>query len=128
MDKEKDLKTYQKNYKKYHYSKTRKIITLPLLIDDYNDLKKRADKVDITVNRMVKDLTLDFLENRPHSFQTSEQKEILKEYIRISRGIATNINQLAHSSNIGQTIDTNILINSLKQYEDEFKSLLSKIM
>ena len=58
---------------------------------------------------------------------TQEQKEFIREYIHISRGIANNINQIAYKSNIDEVIDINILINSLKSYEDEFKKFISKV-
>lgn len=128
MTTEEKRKIYQQNYKKYHYKKTRKVVEFPLLVDEYNELKKRADKVGVTANKLVKDLVLDYLENRPSAFLSEDQKHLLQEYMRISRGIATNINQMAHSSNVGETIDIAILINSLKHYEDEFKNLVSKMI
>ena len=123
-----DRKEYQKNYKQYHYKKTRKVITFPLLLEEYEALQTRADKVGITVNTMSKKLVVDFLENQTSSFQSTEQKQLIQENMRISRGIATNINQIAYNSNIGEIVDINILINSLKKYEDEFKKLLSKVL
>jgi len=122
-----EKKEYLQNYKKYHYSKTRKIVTFPLLIEDYKVLLQRAEKSDITVNSMSKELILNFLENTPSTFISLEQKELFSEYMRISRGVANNINQIAHSSNMGEMIDINILISSLKKYEDEFRNLLSKL-
>ncbi len=119
---------YQKNYKKYHYSKTRKIITFPLLIEDYIKLENSAKSIGISKNSMCKNIVLNYLENIPNTFQTKENKELIQEYMRISRGIATNINQMARSSNIGEVVDINILIQSLKAYEDEFKKLLSKLL
>jgi len=118
---------YLKNYKKYHYSKTRKVVTFPLLIEDYRILLGRAEKSLITSNTMAKEVLLNFLENKPNTFISAGQKEVLQEYMRISRGIATNINQMAHSSNIGEVVDINILISSLKKYEDEFRYLLTKL-
>jgi hypothetical protein len=38
---------YQKSYKKYHYTKTRKIVTFPLLNDDFEKIKSQADKSEI---------------------------------------------------------------------------------
>ena len=122
-----EKKEYLKNYKKYHYSKTRKVVTFPLLIEDYKILFQRAEKSLITSNTMAKEVLLNFLENKPNTFISAEQKEVLQEYMRISRGIATNINQMAHSSNIGEVVDINILISSLKKYEDEFRNLLTKL-
>lgn len=118
---------YLQNYKKHYYNKTRKIITFPLLLDDYKILLNRAEKSNITSNTMAKEVILNFLENKVNSFISAEQKEFVQEYMRIRRGIATNINQMAHSSNIGEAVDINILISSLKRYEDEFRNLISKL-
>ena len=119
---------YQKSYKEFHYKKTRKIVTFPLLTSDYETLKILADKSGMKPNKLAKEIILNYLEKKPNEFSSKEQLEIIKEYMRISRGVATNINQIAHSSNIGEVVDINILINSLKQYEDEFKALVSKVL
>jgi len=122
-----DRKEYLKYYKKYHYSKTRKIVTFPLLTQDYELLKSRALKYDLTVNKLSKEIILNYLENKEFKLYSKEQLALLKEYFRISRGIANNINQLARSANIGDFIDVNILILSLKKYEEEFKKLVEKL-
>jgi len=119
---------YQKSYKKYHYKKTRKIITFPLLLEEFETLKTKAEKIGTSSNKLAKEILLNHLEAQPQNFQSKEQLDLIKEYMRISRGIATNINQIAHSSNIGEMVDINILINSLKNYEDEFKALVSKFV
>jgi hypothetical protein len=119
---------YQKSYKKYHYKKTRKIITFPLLLEEFETLKIKAEKIGTSSNKLAKDILLNHLEAQPQNFQSKEQLDLIKEYMRISRGIATNINQIAHSSNIGEVVDINILIGSLKNYEDEFKTFVSKFV
>ena len=126
--KKQSRKEYFKSYQKYHYQKTRKMVTFALLNNEHLKLKENATKFGLTPNTLSKNIILNYLENIPNTFQTTEQKKLLQEYMRISRGIATNINQMAYNSNIGQTVDINILINSLKNYEDEFKKLLSKIL
>ena len=118
---------YMKNYKQHYYNRTRKMVTFSLLLEDHTILKERASKSDMTANKMAKEVLLNFLENKPPSFPTTEQTKFVQEYMRISRGIATNINQMAHSSNIGEIVDINILISSLKKYEDEFRNLLTKL-
>ena len=118
---------YMKNYKQHYYNRTRKMVTFSLLLEDHTILKERARKSDMTANKMAKEVLLNFLENKPPSFPTTEQTKFVQEYMRISRGIATNINQMAHSSNIGEIVDINILISSLKKYEDEFRNLLTKL-
>jgi len=119
---------YQKSYKKYHYKKTRKIITFPLLLEEFEILKNQAKKMGMSNNKMAKEIVLNHLDSQSQNFQTKEQLDLIKEYMRISRGIATNINQMAYSSNIGEMVDINILIASLKNYEDEFKTLVSKVL
>jgi len=123
-----DKAEYLKNYKQYHYKKTRKIVTFPLLLNDFEKIKSQADNTGMSVNKLVKEMVLNHLESKPNNFQSKEQLELIKEYMRISRGIATNINQMAYSSNIGETVDINILITSLKKYEDEFRTLVSKVL
>lgn len=122
-----DRKEYLQNYKKYHYSKTRKIVTFPLMMDEFEKLEEKALSVGITTNTKAKQVIIGFLENSSPVYMSQEQKKILAEYMRISRGIANNINQLSHSANMGEYIDINILIVSLKSYEDAFKDLLSNL-
>ena len=123
-----DRREYYKAYQKYHYKKTRKIVTFPLLNSEHNILKEKSDKLGVSANSFAKSIVLNYLNNTPNEFKTTEHKELLREYMRISRGIATNINQMAYSSNIGEVVDINILIASLKKYEDEFKKLLEKLL
>jgi len=125
---QKDRKEYYKNYQKYYYKKTRKMVTFALLNEEHNILKALADKTGVTPNALAKTITLNYLNKLPNSFQTTEQKKLIQEYMRISRGIATNINQIAYRTNLGDMVDMNILINSLKKYEDEFKKLLEKVL
>lgn len=122
-----DRTEYLKNYKHYHYGRTRKIVTFPLLTDDFETLKNRADALDMKVSKLVKDVVLNFIENTPNRFMTQEQLELVQNYIRVSRGIANNINQIAYKANIGEYIDINILISALKKYEDEFRLLIAKL-
>jgi len=126
--KKQDRKEYFKTYQKYHYQKTRKMVTFALLNAEHNILKTNATKFGLSSNALAKNIILNYLENIPNTFQTTEQKKLIQEYMRISRGIATNINQMAYNSNIGQSVDINILIHSLKNYEDAFKKLLNKIL
>ena len=121
-----DKKEYQKLYKKYHYNTTRKIVTFPLLNEDYEILKARAHMFGFTANSFSKEIVLNFLHSQTNHFITPQEQKILSEFIHISRGIANNINQLAHRANIGEYIDINILAKHLKRYEDEFKNFITK--
>ena len=116
---------YQKEYKK-SYKEKNKIVTFPLSNIFYEEIRKRSIYYDLSVNSYSKHIITNFLNDDSSSLLTSERMEFIQEYIRISRGIATNINQIAHKTNMGDYIDSSILINSLKHYEDEFKKFISK--
>lgn len=117
---------YQNEYKK-NYNLKNKIVTFPLSNAFYNELKRRAVISDVKTNSYAKNIITTFLNNNVPNTLSAEQKEFIKEYIHISRGIANNINQIAYKSNINEIVDVNILINSLKTYEEEFKKFISKV-
>ena len=116
---------YQKEYKK-SYNQKNKIVTFPLSTAFYDELKRRAIFLDLKTNSYAKSIVTSFLNNNTPQTLSIEQKEFISEYIRISRGIANNINQIAHKTNMTEQIDINILINALRQYEEEFKKFIAK--
>ena len=116
---------YQKEYKKSYKTKN-KIVTFPLSVAFHDELKRRAIFLDLKTNSYAKSILTTFLNNDTPKTLSYEQKEFINDYIRISRGIANNINQIAHKTNMDKQIDINILINALRQYEEEFKKFISK--
>lgn len=119
-------KDYQSEYKKQYVQKN-KIVTFPLSNAFYNELKRRAIIVDSKPNSYAKNIVTSYLNNNVLKTITLEEKEFIREYIHISRGIANNINQIAYKTNINEVIDINILITSLQNYEAEFKKFISKV-
>lgn len=116
---------YQEKYKK-SYNDKNKIVTFPLSVAFFDELRKRAMYLDLKTNSYAKSIITAFLNNSTPKTLSFEQKEFINDYIRISRGIANNINQIAHKTNMSEQIDINILINSLRKYEEEFKNFISK--
>lgn len=116
---------YQEKYKK-SYNDKNKIVTFPLSVAFFDELRKRAMYLDLKTNSYAKNIITTFLNNSTPKTLSFEQKEFINDYIRISRGIANNINQIAHKTNMNEMIDINILINSLRKYEEEFKNFISK--
>jgi len=116
---------YQEKYKK-SYNDKNKIVTFPLSVAFFDELRKRAIYLDLKTNSYAKSIITAFLNNSTPKTLSFEQKEFINDYIRISRGIANNINQIAHKTNMSEQIDINILINSLRKYEEEFKKFISK--
>ncbi|WP_320035436.1 hypothetical protein [Halarcobacter sp.] len=121
-----NAKDYQSSYKK-SYNKKNKIVTFPLSNAFFEELKRRAIILDIKTNTYAKNVVTSFLNNEPLVQLTQEKKDYINEYIRISRGIANNINQIAYKTNIDEMIDITILINSLKNYEEEFRKFITKV-
>jgi len=116
---------YQKTYKQ-GYKLENKIVTFPLKNIFYEELRKRSFLHDLSVNAYSKTIVTNFLSTEKVSVYTKEEQEYINQYIRVSRGIATNINQIAHKTNIGEYVDTTILLNSLQHLEEEFKKFISK--
>ena len=116
-------KEYQKKYKK-SYKQNNKIVTFPLSNVFYEELRRRSIYYDLTTNSYAKYLVSDYLNKDTPKLISKDKAEFIAEYIRISRGIANNINQLAFQSNLGQNINKEVLINSLQHYESEFKKFL----
>ncbi|WP_321778644.1 plasmid mobilization relaxosome protein MobC [Sulfurimonas sp.] len=116
---------YQKTYKQ-GYKQINKFVTFPVKNIFYEELRKRSFLHDLSVNAYAKTIVTNFLSTERILVFTKEETEYINQYIRISRGIATNINQIAHKTNIGEYIDTNILLNSLQRLEVEFKKFISK--
>ncbi len=121
----KDKKDYLKQYREYHYSKTRKIITFPLLNEDFTLLEKASSRLKQSNNSFAKNIVLNFLNSYHEPFISDEQKIVIREYVRISRGIANNINQLAYRANVGEFVDINILLGELKHLEDAFSHFIA---
>lgn len=121
----KDKKDYLKQYRELHYKKTRKIVSFPLLNDDFVLLEKASAKLKQSNNTLAKNIVLNFINSYKEPFISDEQKAVIREYIRISRGIANNINQLAYRANIGEFVDINILLGELKYLEDAFSHFIA---
>ncbi len=116
---------YQKTYKQ-GYNEINKFVTFPVKNIFHEELRKRSFLHDLSVNAYARTIVTNFLSTERISVFTKEETEYINQYIRISRGIATNINQIAHKANIGEYVDTNILLSSLQRLEEEFKKFISK--
>lgn len=117
-------KDYKKQYRE-NYKEKNKIVTFPLSNIFYEELCKKSIYYDLSVNAYTKSIITKFLNNDTSPLLSKDRSEYIKQYIHISRGIANNINQIAHTGNMGEYIDINILIHSLKHYEDEFKKFIT---
>jgi hypothetical protein len=120
------MNDYQKNYKK-KYNELNKIVAFPLKKPFYDELNRRSLYYDLSVNTYAKNIITNSLNEDTISIISPIQKEYISNYIQISRGIANNINQIAHRTNIGDTVDVGVLVKSLQHYEDEFKKFITNL-
>ena len=114
---------YQKNYRS-EYALKKKIVTFPLDIAFFQELSRRSKIIDCSVNSFAKNIVTTYLNNEKPMILTSYQTEQINQYIKISRSIANNFNQMAHNSNNGLGVDINILLKTLKSYEDNFTNII----
>ena len=119
-------KEYQKEYRK-KYALQKKIITFPLENAFFHEISRRSKIVDMSVNSFAKNIVTTYLNNEKPISLTPYQTQKINEYIQISRGIANNLNQMAHNSNMGLGVDINILLQTLKNYEDNFSNIIKKL-
>jgi len=117
---------YNKLYKDNYYLKTRKIVTFALLNDEYEKLSKVADTLELTPNSYAKNIVINFLESRPYNELSSTQKDLIQSFIRQTRGVANNINQIAYQTNRnGVFLNSEMLLHEMKKLEDNFIALIS---
>lgn len=115
-----------KQYKK-EYKRKNKIITFPLSKNYHEKLLENSSYYDQTINTYVKNIVINFLNNKQNTFMSKDRQEFIKEYIRISRGVANNVNQIAYKVNIWEKIDINLLIKALEKNEREFKKFVKQV-
>jgi len=120
------MNTYQQEYKKRYYEEN-KIVSFPLKKPYFEELKRRSILFDISPNTYAKNIVTNSLNEDTISLISNDKKEYISKYIHISRGIANNINQIAHKTNIESSVDVNILIKSLQHYEKEFKKFITNL-
>jgi hypothetical protein len=121
-----DTKEYMKHYRNY-YNSIKKPVTFYLINDDYFKLEEFAVSRGVSVNKFAKESITNFIHSNNSPNLSKAQVDTIKEYMRVSRGIANNINQLALRANIGEHIDINVLLKSLYDYENRFKDLVKKL-
>ena len=117
---------YQKEYRK-EYALKKKIVTFPLDYAFFQELSRRSKIIDTSVNSFAKNIVTTYLNNEKPIVLTDYQTQQIDQYIKISRGIANNINQLAYNSKSGLGVDVNILLQTLKSYEDNFTDIIKKL-
>ena len=109
-----DRKEYKK-LKNDERLKKSKLVQVTLSFQEYERLKKLADKKETSVSKTLYQLAIDRLKRAPHIDPDLEQRYI--EFNRIMRGVANNLNQLAHSANIFEQVDSTLVFQHLEQMD-----------
>lgn len=118
-----DTAAYQKAYKA-GYDKTHHRVSITLTKNEYKELETRAKQEGVKVTALVKNMALAFHQKHPPRSKAVEQE--LKELRFLIGNIATNINQIAHHSNmVREMIDHNELLSEIRKLELAVKNYVN---
>jgi len=118
-----DRKEYLKNHQR-EYRKRNKRVEMMLSFDEYKKFKQIADSEERAVSKVIKDMASAF---RDSSYYASpSQEKAMGEVSFLIRNIATNINQIAHSSNIFSQAEKESVISHLMNLDAGLKEYFSK--
>jgi len=90
--------------KKYlkEYNKNSKRVSITLSIQEYKILEKEAKKFGLKPTTFLKEKCFKSFDDK--KFLSKEQEDELKEFVKLTRSIANNINQMTKHSHIFNTI------------------------
>lgn len=107
---------YHKEYRK-NYDEKVKYVTVSIPISEYKELEKLAKKEKIKVSKLVKNMTIAYMQTK--TLIPNGVEERLTEFVFLMRNSANNINQIAkHSNTLKTLVDENGLFMELKKMED----------
>lgn len=111
-----DWKTYIKEYQKSYY-REKKRFTVTVSKSEYAKLEKLSKKEGKKPSALFKEFALRQMDESYYIPLRIESK--LAEFVRSIRGIANNINQIAHNTNISSAyFSTEDFFSVLKSLED----------
>ena len=111
------MKEYRKTYDKPR-------VTLTLSKGEYTDFSKVADKEDLPVSAVVKNMALAYLQSIPYTPTGVEEK--LNDHNFLVRNIANNINQIAHRVNMDEVVSIHEVLGHLKHLDSLVREFIKK--
>lgn len=118
-----DKKEYLKRYQEDYYKK-KKRINITISQKEYKEFKKIAEKENLKVSSLVKQMAIAYKEEKyliPYSIESK-----LSEFVRKIRGIANNVNQIAYNTNIfSGYFNTEDFFKTLKSLEDQVTEFIN---
>jgi hypothetical protein len=118
--------SYHKKYREEYKSKV-KYITIAIPLKMYEELEKLSVTEEEKISPLIRKMAWAYM--REQTFVPKEISEQLREFALLIRGIANNINQMAHHSNTLRFMtqdDENNLLMELKKIEDLVKEYTMK--
>ena len=114
-------------FKKYHENRKNEVkhIKLTFSIEEYNLLKKIAEREGLKTTTLIKKMALTQIGKT--FYNKAEIQAKLDEFIFLVRNIANNINQIArHSNTIKQVIEENKVLSFLQDLEKRVIEFVKK--
>jgi len=100
-----------------------KKVTITISDDAFSKLENQANILDITVNTLIKQISMNYITNNKIEFITSEQRIVLQDFQKNQAKLITILNQISTqylSKGIKFPIDQ--AIKYLKNYNEHFKT------
>lgn len=112
------MSEYLKNYKK-QYFKDHKQVNLTLTKNDHAKFKKLADKEGVGVATLIRNMAIAFRDTQP--LVSNDIESSLADLSFLIRNIATNVNQIAHSSNVFHDAEKEMVLTHLKRLDESIR-------
>ena len=114
----------RKKYLKEYQEKTKRV-SITLSFSEFQLLEKESKKAGMKPTTFLKQNFLNSLENKKNI--SLDDKESLKEFVHVIRGIGNNINQMAKHSNIFYTVlNKKKVFKNLEELEKEVIKFTNK--
>lgn len=114
--KSEERKIYEKAYKKA-YAKSHRQITITVDNQQYSEFAQKAKSENTKVSTLVKNMAIAY--SQKEIFLPSAVEKELSELKYLIRNVANNVNQMAHHSNMLNTmVEEQDLLLELKRLED----------
>lgn len=113
-----DRKEYLKAIKEERKT-THKRVEVQFTIQEFKEFERIAKQECLHPNTLIKNMAIAYKDTK--YFMPANVLESLNEVSKLIRNIADNLNQMAHSSNIFQSVDQNLVFTHLSQLDRTIK-------
>ena len=102
-----------------------KKVTITMSDDAFRKLENQANILDITVNTLIKQISMNYITNNKIEFVTNEHRVILQDFNKNQAKLITILNQISMNYlNKGVKFPADKVLDYFKAYHKEFKDCI----